>query len=101
MKRPKENQMTCFKALPAVLGIALMGAAFSPNAKADERDKKTTLTFSVPVEIPMVHITGMSVLPPGTYVFKLVNSDSNRHILFFFDTAPTEIYTTVLAIPNY
>ena len=44
--------MTFFKAAPAVLGMAILGAAFLPIAKADDHDKLTTVTFSAPVEIP-------------------------------------------------
>ena len=40
--------MKLFKAAPAVLGMAFLGAAFSPNAKADENNHKTIVTFSVP-----------------------------------------------------
>jgi hypothetical protein len=93
--------MTFLRAAPAVLGMAFLGAAFSPSAKADEYDKKTTVTFSAPVEIPPVHITGMSVLPPGTYVFRLLNSSSNRHIVQIFNKEQTKIYATILAIANY
>jgi hypothetical protein len=81
--------------------MAVLGAMFSPSVKADDYDKKTTVTFSGPVEIPPVYITGMRVLPAGTYVFKLVNSSSNRHIVQIFNKEQTKIFATVLAIPNY
>jgi hypothetical protein len=84
-----------------VFCLTLLGAAFSPRVKADDHDKKTTITFSGPVEIPPVYITGMSVLPAGTYVFKLLNSSSNRHIVQIFNKDQTKIYATILAIPNY
>jgi hypothetical protein len=93
--------MAFLRTVPAVLSMALLGAAFSPSAKADDRDKKTTVTFSGPVEIPPVYITGMRVLPAGTYVFKLTDSSSNRHIVQIFNKDQTKIYATVLAIPNY
>ena len=93
--------MTFLRAAPTVLCMALLGAMFSPSAKADDYDKKTTVTFSGPVEIPPVYITGMRVLPAGTYVFKLVNSSSNRHIVQIFNRDQTKIYATILAIPNY
>ena len=93
--------MTFLRAAPAVLGMAFLGAAFSPNARADDHDKKTTFTFSGPVEIPGVHIQGYGVLPPGTYVFKLVNSSSDRHIVQIFNQDETRIFATILAIPNY
>jgi hypothetical protein len=81
--------------------MVLLGATFSPSAKADDYDKKTTLTFSQPIEIPPVHIQGYRVLPAGTYVFKLVNSSSNRHIVQIFNKEQTRIFATILAIPNY
>jgi len=93
--------MTFFRAVPLVFSLALVGAMFSPSAKADDYDKKTIVTFSGPVEIPPVYITGMRVLPAGTYVFKLMNSSSNRHIVQIFNQDQTRIYATILAIPNY
>lgn len=93
--------MTFLRAAPAVLSLAFLGAAFAPSARADDHDKKTIVTFSGPVEIPPVYITGMRILPAGTYVFKLVNSSSNRHIVQIFNKEQTKIYATVLAIPNY
>lgn len=93
--------MTFFRAIPLVFSLALVGAMFSPSAKADDYDKKTIVTFSGPVEIPPVYITGMRVLPAGTYVFKLMNSSSNRHIVQIFNQDQTKIYATILAIPNY
>ena len=93
--------MTFFKAAPAVLCMAFLGATFSPRANADDYDKKTTVTFSGPVEIPPVYITGMRVLPAGTYVFRLLNSSSNRHIVQIFNADQTKIYATILAIANY
>ena len=93
--------MTFSKAVPTVFCMALLGATFSPSAKADDYDKKTTLTFSQPIEIPPVHIQGYRVLPAGTYVFKLINSSSNRHIVQIFNEDQTRIFATILAIPNY
>lgn len=78
-----------------------MGAVFAPGVKADEWNRKTTITFSGPVEIPGVHRVGFNVLPAGTYVFKILNSTSNRHIVQIFSKDEATIYATILAIPNY
>jgi len=78
-----------------------LGAAFSPNAKADDWNKKTTVTFSGPVEIPGVHLKGWGVLPAGTYVFKILDSKSDRHIVQIFSQDELTVYATILAIPNY
>jgi len=82
-------------------GLALMGAVFSPVANASEWNHKTVMTFSAPVEIPGVHLKGWGVLPAGTYVFKILDSQSDRHIVQIFNQDETQIYATILAIPNY
>src|SRR5260370_21513028 len=84
-----------------VFCMALMGTAFSPSAKADDWNRKTEITFSGPVEIPGVHLTGWGVLPAGSYVFKILDSQSDRHIVQIFNKDETTIYATILAIPNY
>src|SRR5580704_14833800 len=93
--------MTLFKASNIVCFAALIGAALIPTAKADEWNNKTVMTFSGPVEIPGVHLTGFGVLPAGTYVFKLLDSKSDRHIVQIFSQDEKTVYATILAIPNY
>lgn len=73
-------------------------AFFSPMAAADEWNNRTTVTFSSPVEVPGV---GAQTLPAGTYLFKLMDSPSDRNIVQIFNEDGTHLYTTVLAIPNY
>jgi hypothetical protein len=58
----------------------------------------TTMTFSEPFEVPGVDA---QVLPAGTYVFKLLDSMSDRNIVQIFNADQTHVYTTILAIPNY
>jgi LPXTG-motif cell wall-anchored protein len=41
------------------------------------------------------------VLPAGTYVFKVLDSQTDRHIVQIFNQDETQIYATILAIPNY
>jgi hypothetical protein len=81
--------------------MVLMGAILTPNAKASEWNRKTTITFSGPVEIPGVHLAGWGVLPAGTYVFKIMDEQANRHIVQIFNSDETTVYATILAIPNY
>ncbi|MEQ1948366.1 MAG: hypothetical protein ABL995_14335 [Bryobacteraceae bacterium] len=81
--------------------LAVLGTAFAPSASADTWDKKTTITFSGPVEIPGVHLQGYGVLPAGTYVFRVLASNSDRHIVQIFSKDELTIYATILAIPNY
>jgi len=78
--------------------LALVLAA---GAWADTWNRKTVVKFSGPVEIPGVHLAGWGVLPAGTYVFKIMDSQSNRHIVQIFSEDEKTVYATVLAIPNY
>src|SRR5271154_6037253 len=78
-----------------MLLVALGALAVLPIAKADEWNQKTVFTFNVPVEIPG------QVLPAGTYVFKLLNSPSDRHIVQVFSKDETRLLDTFLAIPDY
>ena len=64
-------------------------------ARADEYNKKTVVTFNGPVEIPG------KVLPAGTYVFKLFDSASDRHIVQIWNKDESQLIATVLAIPDY
>ena len=93
--------MKMFKAVTAVCGLVLMGSLITTTAKADEWNQKTVVTFNGPVEIPGVHVTGWGVLPAGTYVFKLLDSPADRHIVQIFNQDQTKLLTTVLAVPNY
>jgi len=47
-----------------------------------------------------VEIPGQ-VLPAGTYVFKLANFSSDRHIVQIWNEDETQILATIMAIPNY
>ena len=93
--------MNLLKAATTVCCIALTAVALTPGVRADDWNRKTTMTFSGPVEIPGVHLTGWAVLPAGTYVFKILDSQSDRHIVQIFNQDETMIYATILAIPNY
>jgi hypothetical protein len=93
--------MKLFKAATTACCMTVMGAAFVPGAKADDWDRKTVITFSAPVEIPGVHLAGWGVLPAGVYVFKILDSQSDRHIVQIFNQDQTIVYATILAIPNY
>lgn len=79
----------------AVASVGLIGTSFVPKANADAWDKKTVVTVNEPV------IAGNTVLQPGTYVWKLLDSQSNRHVVQIFDRDQRHIESTIVAIPNY
>ncbi|MCU1339190.1 MAG: hypothetical protein JWO19_4771 [Bryobacterales bacterium] len=65
--------------------LALISLA-PPAAHADEYDKKTIVTISAPTEVPGI------ILQPGTYVIKLLNSSSNRHIAEIMNERMDHLY---------
>ena len=65
------------------------------RAQADQWDKKTILTVNQPIQVRD------KLLQPGKYVFKLLDSSSDRHIVQIFNGDQSHIIDTVLAIPNY
>jgi hypothetical protein len=79
-------------------GIALACSMFSAPLSAQEWNKKTSVTFSAPVEIPG---NGAQVLPAGTYIFKLLDSLSNRNVVQVLSRDELRVYATILTIPNY
>ena len=91
------KKMDRFRLVVTIFCLSLVALTFLPSAKADEWNRKTIVTFSVPVEVPGV---GAQTLPAGTYVFKIVNSMSDRHIVQIFNVAEDHVFTTILAIPN-
>jgi hypothetical protein len=94
----EEELMNRFKVLAAIICLSLSFLIFAPEVKADDWNKKTTVTFNEPVEIPGV---GQQFLPAGTYVFLLMDSSSDRHIVQIFNADQTHLYATILTIANY
>jgi hypothetical protein len=70
-------------------------SVLSPSMSATEWDKRTTVTFTGEVEVPG------TVLEPGRYVMKLMDSPADRHIVQFSNERENHVFATVLAIPSY
>ncbi|HLI82406.1 MAG TPA: hypothetical protein VKV17_00735 [Bryobacteraceae bacterium] len=89
--------MSNFRAVTysSLLCAGLLAAAMMPQARADAWNQKTTFTFSGPVEVPG------RVLPAGTYVFILADSQSDRNIVQVFNQDQNRLYGTYLTIPDY
>lgn len=88
-----------FRFLTALFGAGLTASCYLVTpALADEWNKKTTLQFSEPVEVPG------HVLTPGKYVFQLADSPSNRDIVQIFSQdkkGMDHLVTTTMAVPAY
>jgi LPXTG-motif cell wall-anchored protein len=88
--------MRLLRSFLVALTLTLLVAMFLVPAQADQWNKKTVVTFSQPIEIP-----GGKTLSAGTYTFKLLDTLSYRHIVQIWNEDGTQLFTTILAIPNY
>jgi hypothetical protein len=96
------NFLKAMKRMPLVFCIFLVLGALATlprTARASEWNEKTIVTFSGPVEIPGPE--GRIALPPGTYVFQLLDSQSDRDIVQVFNKDETQLYATINGIPDY
>lgn len=87
--------MSSKKVLFAAACAGFLALTFMPGVQADEWDKRTRVTINEPI------IAGNKVLQPGTYIWKLMDSPSNRHIVQIFNADQSQLETTVLAMPDY
>jgi len=95
-KRNVSSRMS--RALVCACSIVVLSVAFSGAAAGQQGwDKRTRVTFNGPVEIPG---NGAQVLPAGTYVFRLMDSIADRHIVQILNAEESHVYATILAIPN-
>jgi hypothetical protein len=78
--------------------FVFLAVAITPRVAAQTASEKTIMTFSEPFEVPGV---GAQILPPGTYVFTLVDSLSDRNIVRITNEDGTHVFTTILAINNF
>jgi hypothetical protein len=74
--------------------VAAIIAFAAPRANASEWDKLTYLTFSAPFQVPGV------TLGAGTYTFKLVDGDGNRHIVEILDKRSNKPLAMLMTIPD-
>jgi LPXTG-motif cell wall-anchored protein len=84
------------RTLAAAVGIlGCAGVVAVHSAQADQWDKRTILTVNEPIQVRD------TLLEPGQYVFKLLNSQSDRHIVQIYNRDQTHLVDTIMAIPNY
>ena len=83
------------KAAFACAAAAMLALPLSAAAQTGPRNQDTFFTFSQDVELPN------KTLPAGTYLFQLVDSNSNRHIVKVMSQDRKQLHTTLMAIPYY
>lgn len=86
--------MRTLRGVVIALGALLLCAIFAPTSSANEWNKKTIVTFADPVEIPG------QILPAGTYIFELADSNAYRHMVQVWDANQDDLLATIFAIPS-
>ena len=81
--------------IPLALAAVFLTLSLSCGAKADGWDKKTVVTFDQDVEIPG------QVLPAGTYVFKLLRSNSDRSVVQVWSQGESLLATLITIGDSY
>jgi hypothetical protein len=80
-----------FLACALAFAVSLVG---TPASAQEPTNQITYFTFSAPFELP-----GGKTLPAGKYVFKILDSPSNRHVVQIMSEDQTQMHATVMAIP--
>jgi len=76
-----------------LLGLLLaFGLFFELAAHADEANQATMISFSAPVEIPG------QVLPAGTYLFQLANTNGDLNLVQIFNADHSVLYATLQTV---
>lgn len=81
--------------LLAIGWVVLLAIGISTNVYGNEWNKKTIMKLTEPMQIEGV------LLQPGTYVFKLMNSMSDRSVVRIMNEDETEVVATVIGSPHY
>jgi hypothetical protein len=66
---------------------------FELVAYADMSDQASKISFSEPIQIPG------QILPAGTYLFRLVGSNSDENLVQVFNADGTVLYATLETVP--
>jgi hypothetical protein len=86
--------MQMLRGVVLALCTVLLCVTLAPGARADQWDKKTVVTFGEDVEIPG------QILPAGTYIFRLANTISDRHIVQIWSAEDDQLIATTMTIPD-
>ena len=79
----------------AALAVSFMSSPLVPALKADQSNKKTEITIDQPIAVEG------TVLSPGSYVMKVLDSPGDRTIVQIFDAETNHLINTIFAIPAY
>jgi hypothetical protein len=79
--------------LAILCGLAFATCVKTTSARADGWDKRTLLTVNETIQVKD------TVLDPGQYIIRLMDSPTDRHVVQIFNRDESHIINTFLAIP--
>jgi hypothetical protein len=84
-----------------VASAVVMCLAIAQSVEAQPR-RQTKVRFSAPIEIPNPSTkSGVMTLPPGEYLFALVETGTSHHVVRVSDTTGKQVHSQVLTMPDY
>ena len=92
------KKMDRFKVVAMIFCLCLVVLTFLPSAKADEWNRKTTMTFDRPSRF---RVWARRPCRRARMSLSSWIPHRDRHIVQIFNQAEDHVYTTILAIPNY
>jgi hypothetical protein len=85
--------MNRLKITAATLG--LLTSCFAPSLRADERNKETRVTTKQPLQVQD------TVLPPGQYLFKLLEPDTDQNLVSIYSADGSRLEGLVVGLAAY
>ncbi len=77
------------------MGCVVLLTIAIASVYGNEWNKKTIMKLSEPMQIEGV------LLQPGTYVFRLMDSAADRHIVRIMNEDETQVVATIIGMPHY
>ncbi len=77
------------------IGCVVLLTVAIASVYGNEWNKKTIMKLSEPMQIEGV------LLQPGTYVFRLMDSTADRHIVRIMNEDETQVVATIIGMPHY
>jgi hemolysin-activating ACP:hemolysin acyltransferase len=90
----KEKDMKHYFPALAAVAVSFIGSAIVPALQADQSNKKTEITTNHPIAVEG------TVLPPGSYVIKVLVSSLDQSVVQIFDSK-NHLATTVFPVRAY
>jgi hypothetical protein len=85
-----------------VASAVLMCLVVAQSVEAQSARRQTKVRFNAPIEIPNPSLpSGVMTLPPGEYIFALVDTGTSHHVVRVTDPTGKTIHSQVLTIPDY